>query len=180
MLPGIPGQPGADYGLAEGVHPYPESTTDFVKMLRARGALVEYRDSREARAEVGFKAMEIWLPAVLSMLGNLLAIVLWELLDEFTRKYGDPTTTDNVLHVSWEFELPDGTRSTFTAHGPGSQVRESFSEFVQGAGLPAPSAEATELSAGVKTTDRTSSRIEDKVVADDHATEQGHDVDEQE
>ncbi|RHW23718.1 hypothetical protein D0Z08_28330 [Nocardioides immobilis] len=178
ILPGIPGQPGADFGLEGGVHPYPESTTDFVKLLHARGLVVEFRDPREARAEVGFKAMEIWLPALLSLLSNFLAIVLWELLDEYTRKYRDDTsTTDNVLHVTWEIELPDGTHSTFNAHGLGSEVRESFAGFVQAAGLPAPSTEALGSGDGGATTNDHAGAGANEDVAENDAPEPDHDVD---
>jgi hypothetical protein len=149
ILPGIPGQAEAGFGLDDGVQPYPESTTDFVKQLRVRGLEVEFRDPRESRAEIGFKAMEVWLPALLAMLGNLEAMILFELLNDYTKRYRDESSTaDNVLHVSWEFELPSGARSTFDAHGPGSEVREAFSDFVQRSGLPAPSIGTLEAGPG--------------------------------
>jgi hypothetical protein len=60
VLPGVPGvdTPGVDED------PYPASTIDVIKILRAEGIQVDYAQPTRPRVSVDLKAAEVWMPIV--------------------------------------------------------------------------------------------------------------------
>lgn len=145
FLPGIPGIELQDEKLNQIA--YPDTAADLEKVLRQRGAIVEYSVSRELREEVGHRAADIWLPIIeLVQLGgvsvalNLLSNVLY---DMFIRKRvvkdSDPQLEESqeidgleersstpILHLTIE-RLPDGTART-ELNGPAEDVVQAIRE----------------------------------------------------
>ncbi len=87
VLPGVPNM--ARLTVDDGVVPFPDTTVDFVKILRERGIVVEYAVPREDRRYVGHKAYELWLP-ILEFSMDVLAGLEAGILVELVKTYLDP------------------------------------------------------------------------------------------
>jgi len=148
VVPGVPNMAGLT--VDQGVVPFPDSTSDFVKLLREREIPVDFLVPREQRVYVGHKALELWLP-ILEFSRDLLISVesglLVELLKSYLNPAGDRRPIDDIeetreaataapepsrsaiLHVEWHVSRPDGERQTFVANGSESSVLDALSRF---------------------------------------------------
>lgn len=129
--------------------PYPDSTTDFVKVLREMGFEVQFTEPREARRYVGHKAWEIWLPILKVAIEVLVALeagLLVEIVKEFlpggpskeiesteksdpAKEATEPEPERALLHVDWRVAMPDGREERFVANGDAKEVLESLDDF---------------------------------------------------
>lgn len=89
VLPGVPNMRGLT--VDDGIVPFPDTTVDFVKVLRARGLKVEFTVARDDRRYVGHKAFELWLP-ILEFSRDLFIAIGGGLLVEAIKTYLDPRT----------------------------------------------------------------------------------------
>lgn len=126
VLPGIPGNRGR---LDDGRGAYPDTTVDIVKLLRERGISVDYVEAANRRAELTYKADDVWLPVLLwtsdalaNGAGSLFAEVIIQLL-------GQRRAERKVLHVKTEVETRDGEKRKFEGDGPGADVIKALREF---------------------------------------------------
>lgn len=148
VLPGVPNMAGLT--VDDSVVPFPDSTSDFVKLIRERGISVNYSVPRDQRIYVGHKAFELWLP-ILEFTRDLLIGIEGGLLVELLKSYlhpaddrlptditegntGDATPDPKVsapaiLHVEWHVSRPDGERQTFIADGSESSVLDALARF---------------------------------------------------
>ena len=149
VLPGVPNMPGLT--VDEGVTPFPDTTTDFVKVLRARGADIRYSLPREERRYVGHKAFELWLP-ILECTRDFFIAMGAGLLIESIKDYlaprsaeprqavveppgeqspGPAATAPAILHVEFHVSTPEGRRESFVANGATPDVFRALEEFEQ-------------------------------------------------
>lgn len=149
VLPGVPNMPGLK--VDDGVVPFPDTTTDFVKLIRQRGIQVEYAVPKDQRVYVGHKAFELWVPILEFTQDLLMGIeggLLVELLMSYIRPTTDPSRPEDLerfdedterehgaapglLHVEWHVSKPDGTRETFVANGGTDDVLDALKQFEQ-------------------------------------------------
>lgn len=149
VLPGVPNMDGLT--VDDGVVPFPDTTTDVVKLLRQRGISVEYSVPRDQRTYVGHKAFELWLPILeftrdllIGIEGGLLVELLMsyvqpaadsstpEDLEQSDEEVGEPRdTAPAILHVEWHVAKPDGERETFVANGSMPDVLDALARFEQ-------------------------------------------------
>lgn len=109
--------------------PYPDSTPDFVKVLREAGFEAEFAESREDRRYVGHKAADVWLP-ILTFAGAVFSGAAGTLLAELIKGYlGD--TKDALLHIDWRVQGQDGREERFRADGKAADVLQAADEFEQ-------------------------------------------------
>lgn len=147
VLPGVPNMPRLK--IDSGVAPFPNTTTDFVKILREHGISVEYSVPKDQRSYVALKAFELWLPILEFTQGMLTAVgsgILVELLKSYVHpnhsahpegvhqigQNDDVTseeTTPAILHVEWHVAKPEGERQTFVANGHMPEVLEALEKF---------------------------------------------------
>lgn len=99
LVPGIP-RIGPER-LDDGRWVYPDTTTDFVKLLAARGAEVEYSIPRNERVEMGHKAHEWWLPIVQVAL-DLDVAILGGLIANAIRDWHRDDAQDSIFHLRIE------------------------------------------------------------------------------
>lgn len=148
VLPGVPGMAG--FTVDEGVVPFPDTTTDFVKVLQEHGVTVKFALPQEQRVYVGHKALEVWLP-VLEFTRDLLTGIGAGLLVESLKAFLEPnsaagpmspveqlpenteltTAATSILHVEWHVSTPDGQCETFKADGSVTDVLDSVGKFEQ-------------------------------------------------
>jgi hypothetical protein len=130
ILPGVPGMP--ELRVDDGV-PYPESTVDFVKVLRHQGVEVEYDVPRDQRRYVGHKAYELWLPIVLVAREVLVALEAG-ILVEWLKSYlpADQAKNPTLLHVDWRVRDESGTENRFRADGAAPDVLDALDVFERG------------------------------------------------
>lgn len=134
----------------DGVVPFPDSTSDFVKLVLERGISVNYSVPRDQRIYVGHKAFELWLP-ILEFTRDLLIGIEGGLLVELLKSYLHPAddrrpaeiaeiktkdaaadpkaSAPAILHVEWHVIRPDGERQTFIANGGESSVFDALARF---------------------------------------------------
>jgi hypothetical protein len=127
VLPGVPGMPNlvADGGRV----PYPDSTVDFVKILKELGVDVVFTEVKEERRYAGHKAAEHWLP-ILETSRDLLLGMSGGLFVEVIKSYlGADASDESVLHVDWRVKHADGREERFVADGASQDVLEALSEF---------------------------------------------------
>jgi len=136
VLPGVPNMDGLV--VDDGRVPYPDTTPDFVKILRRHGLTVTFSEPREDRRYVTHKAFELWLPIVNFVFDALLALeagILAELLKDYL--YGEPddgggdaqAPEPGILHIDWRVSRSDGTAEEFKANGSPAAVLEAVGEF---------------------------------------------------
>ena len=89
VLPGVPNMGGLT--VDDGIVPFPDTTVDFVKILRAHGLNVEFTVAREDRRYVGHKAFELWLP-ILEFSRDVFIAIGGGLLVEAIKTYLEPRT----------------------------------------------------------------------------------------
>lgn len=146
VLAGVPNMAGLT--VDDGVTPFPDTTTDFVKVLREHGVEVEYAVPRERRRYVGHKAFELWLP-ILECSRDVFLAVGSGLLVESIKDYLAPRTRDSdaaavdradedsppesrppaILHVEFHVQTHDGNRESFMANGAAPDVFRALEEF---------------------------------------------------
>lgn len=147
VLPGVPNM--AKLKIDSGVTPFPNTTTDFVKVLREHGISVEYSVPKDQRTYVALKAFELWLP-ILEFTQSMLTAVGSGILVELLKSYVHPNRssqpegmqqihqnddatseepTPGILHVEWHVAKPNGERQTFVANGHMPEVLESLEQF---------------------------------------------------
>lgn len=146
VLPGVPGM--EDLTVDDGVVPFPDTTSDFVKILRHRGISVEYAVPRAERVYVGHKALELWLP-ILDFAREVLIGMESGLLVELLMSYLKPRTEADVrpelessdrdapretgvppiLHVEWHVTTAAGERATCVANGSMPDVLNALAQF---------------------------------------------------
>lgn len=121
VVPGLPGWSGA--GSTDRVrYPFPNTTTDVVKVLREQGFSVEHTVAREERQIVSLNAAEYWLP-VLVFGYDIATNVGAELISgAITQLFGTFQRRRDRLHVRYGNRSSDGTVDFFEAHGPGDDV----------------------------------------------------------
>ena len=126
VLPGIPGN---RERLDDGRGAYPDTTVDVVKLLREQGISVDYAEAADRRAELTYKADDVWLPVLLWTSdalanggGSLFAHVIIQLL-------GQHRAERKVLHVECKWETRDGDKGSFKAEGLGADVLKALREF---------------------------------------------------
>jgi hypothetical protein len=126
VLPGIPGN---RERLDDGRGAYPDTTVDVVKLLREQGISVDYAEAADQRAELTYKADDVWLPVLLwtsdalaNGAGSLFADMIIQLL-------GQRRAERKVLHVKTEVETRDGEKRKFEGDGPGADVLKALREF---------------------------------------------------
>ncbi len=108
---------------------YPDTTTDMVKILRARGYRVAFVDPDAAKTLVGHKAVDVWLPilefgsALIATAGGEVLATL--ILDYFKARH----SSTPVAHISWHVTMPDGQSEAFEYDGPSDQAAESARVF---------------------------------------------------
>lgn len=146
ILPGVPAMDGLE---VDATVPYPDSTTDFVKVLGSLGLNVEFTEPREKRRYVGHKAWEVWLP-ILQMSIEVLVAFEAGLLVEIVKSYlgdedepalegvepldaPDRVSREEVavplLHVDWRVTMQDGHEERFVANGDAESVRDALESF---------------------------------------------------
>jgi hypothetical protein len=148
VLPGVPNMAGLT--VDDGAVPFPDTTTDFVKVLRHHGLEVEYAVPRERRVYVGHKAFELWLP-ILEFTRDLLIGIEGGLLVELLKTYlqpASPTESDEhsgaedggttalpiaptILHIEWHVVDRRGSRESFVANGAAPDVLDALTKFEQ-------------------------------------------------
>lgn len=148
VLPGVPNMAGLT--VDDSVVPFPDSTSDFVKLIRERGISVNYSVPRDQRIYVGHKALELWLP-ILEFTRDLLIGIEGGLLVELLKAYlhpeddrrpteitegntehptADPkTSVPAILHIEWHVSRPDGELQTFIADGSETSVLHALARF---------------------------------------------------
>jgi hypothetical protein len=143
VMPGVPNMPGLT--LDGGVVPFPDTTTDFVKVLQERGITAKFAVPRESRRYVGHKAFEVWLP-ILEFTRDVLIGLEAGLLVELIKTYLAPRATRSdateldqgaapevakpaILRVEWHVARPDGGRESFVANGSAGHVIEALTQF---------------------------------------------------
>lgn len=124
VLPGMPGRPSP--GGVES--PYPDLTTDIVKLLREQGLSVDYAQAREQRQTVTLKAAEFWVPilvftadAAANGAGALLAQSIMALL-------GKAQSRRQLLHVRCGYQTDKETR-WFQGDGPPDDVLKALRQW---------------------------------------------------
>ncbi len=123
----LPGLTGWTYSKddEELLNPYPTTTTDMVKTLRAKGLKVEHAIPRENRQEVSLNAAEYWVP-VLVFAADVAANTSGEVLAAAVMKlFGASSLRRSRLHVRFGQTRPDGTVDFFEAHGDAEKVLEA-------------------------------------------------------
>jgi hypothetical protein len=124
VAPGIPGQ---DIDLGSEEQPYPEDTTDVIKMLREKGLRVSYLDSESRRALVAHKAADYWAPIIAftaSALANGAGTILAQVL---MSRIGLARLETTRLRVKvGRRSDQDGTIEWFEADGPAAEVIEAM------------------------------------------------------
>jgi hypothetical protein len=132
VLPGFPR--GADPpGLPEGESPYPDTTADFLKLLRERGLSVDYAQPHEKRAVVAQWSDDFIAP-VLAFTAQALASGAGELLADIVRNRIDSlrlTTTKLRVKVGRHDEKT-GETFWFDGEGPADQVLEAMKRGLKG------------------------------------------------
>jgi hypothetical protein len=126
VLPGIPGN---RERLDDGRGAYPDTTVDVVKLLREQGLSVDYVEAADRRAELTYKADDVWLPVLLwtsdalaNGAGSLFADVIIQLL-------GHHRAERKVLHVKFKWRNADGSKGKFEVDGLGADVLKALREF---------------------------------------------------
>lgn len=119
VLPGLPGWFPNDNQIR---HPFPNTTTDVVKVLRGQGLSVEHVVAREGRQIIALKAAEYWLPILVFSYEVAVNVSAELLAGVITQLFGAVQLRRDRLHVRYGHRLPDGTVSYFEAHGPGDEV----------------------------------------------------------
>lgn len=117
--------------------PYPDSTQDFVKILRQRGLEAAFGDDRGDRRYVTHKAFELWLPIIefaLEVLVALEAGVLADLLKDylFEGKAGEESDEPSgpaIVHVDWRVTSSSGDERRIVADGSAGAVLEALDRF---------------------------------------------------
>ncbi len=126
---------------------YPMGTGDLMKLVRERGASIDYADPEEQRVTVALYAAEYWVPIIvivkdllIGVEGALLADVIreWTLggrpVDE-SGEHGEAPelpaeSSDALLHVKiGAVDLSAGTIDWFEASGSRDDVLEGYREF---------------------------------------------------
>lgn len=126
-MAGVPGMP--DLRVDGNRVPYPDSTTDFVKVLRSLGFDPQFREPREDRRYVGHKALEVWLP-ILQIAQEILVSANADLLVGIIRSYfGGRIPDEGILHVDWRISTAEGHDEEFTANGPADEVVKALGIF---------------------------------------------------
>lgn len=134
VLPGVPDMEGLS---VDGQTPYPDSTQDFVKVLREHGLQAEFRDGRSERRYVTHKAYEAWLPIVQFGFDVLMAFqagILADLLKDYLfggsgADDGDERTGPAILHVDWRVTSSSGDERRIVANGRPEAVLEALDKF---------------------------------------------------
>lgn len=125
----LPGVPGMDSLRVDDRVPYPDSVTDFVKVLREHSLQPEYLDERADRRLVGHNAADQWLP-ILVFAREVLVDANAGLLVELIKAYlGSSEAESSVLHVDWRVAESDGSEEQFRAAGKGQEVLEALNAF---------------------------------------------------
>jgi len=118
-----------DFRVDDDLTPYPDSTIDFVKVIRERGLDVRYELAPEDRRYAGHKAAEHWLP-ILEIARDVLIGIEAGLLVELIKGYfGDDEPDKELLHVDWRVTHEDGSEERFIADGHGDEVIEALDAF---------------------------------------------------
>ena len=134
VLPGVPGMDGLS---VDGRTPYPDSTQDFVKVLRERGLEAQFQDGRDERRYVTHKAYEAWLPVVQFGFDVLVAFqagILADLLKDYLfggveGDGGDDRPGPAILHVDWRVTSSSGDERRIVADGDSEAVLEALEKF---------------------------------------------------
>lgn len=148
ILPGVPGMAGLT--VDDGRIPYPDTTTDFVKVLGGLGVQAAFIEPKAERRYVGHKAWEIWLP-ILQVTIEVLVATEAGLLVEIIKSYlvtdeppQDGTESADqlneaqdldraapLLHVDWRVTMQDGREERFVANGHAEEVQDALETFEQ-------------------------------------------------
>ena len=136
VLPGVPSMD--QIVVDDGRVPYPDTTPDFVKILRIRGLSATFSDARQDRRYVTHKAFEVWLPILQFGLEVVLALdagILADLLKDYLHGVPEESDTEarvnepRVLHVDWRVSRSDGSTEEFKADGSPDAVLKAIDDF---------------------------------------------------
>lgn len=121
VVAGLPGWSQA--GTTDQVsNPYPETTTDVVKLVREQGLTVQYAVPREDRQTVSLNAAEYWLPVLVFAYDVGTNLVAGYFTGVITQLLGSLPKRSDRLHVRFGRETTDGAVEYFEAHGPAPDV----------------------------------------------------------
>jgi hypothetical protein len=138
VLPGVPGM--ERLRVDDDRTPYPDSTQDFVKVLREHRLEATFLDDREDRRYVTHKAFELWLPILQFSIDAFLALqagILGDLLKAYLfggsdREGGEDASAPAILHVDWRVKSSSGDTQRIVADGSPKAVLEALDRFERG------------------------------------------------
>lgn len=97
---GLPGLPG--FSADAGKFPYPDVTTDLVKVLRERGIAISYQHGRQERQYASLNAADIWIPVIQVFYETLLALDGHLLAEAIIDALGIDRAKKSQLHVEYQ------------------------------------------------------------------------------